>query len=560
MTRGTTIQSLLTRYLKFSNADHFDRATWSPRQWQEKKLTAILARNADTAFGRAHGFARIRGIRDYQARVPAQTYDTLQPYVERAMKGEEGVLTADNPVMFVTTSGTTGRVKYIPITPSYLHEYSHGLHVHTYQVLADFGDILEGKVLVSSSSDAEGTTASGKPYGAISGYLTRTQPSFLRRSYVVPYEVCKVKQIDQKYYLTLRHALAADVRYVVTPNPSSLLMLAEKMNAYADQLIEDIRYGTLTLPPGAESPMLTSALAKDPRRADELASILRSSGRLEPFEAWPNLRALSCWKGGTMPLYLRKLPEHFGDVPIRDLGYMASEGRGATPLVNAGAGGVVSLTSHFFEFVPAEQREFAEPQFLTCDELEANREYYVYFTTSGGLYRYDINDLIRVVDFYRNTPVIEFVRKGEGITSITGEKLTESQVTAALLDVTSRYGFDVQHFTACVEWSDPPYYAMYCELDQDWSPERCRRFLLEMDRSLCRLNIEYEGKRESRRLDHPVLKRVAKGSYQELRQKRVSQGAPEAQVKMPHLSTNMKFGEQLSVVEEYRAEAAEALR
>jgi len=214
-----------------------NRATWSPRQWQEKKLTAILARNADTAFGRAHGFARIRGIRDYQARVPAQTYDTLQPYVERAMKGEEGVLTADNPVMFVTTSGTTGRVKYIPITPSYLHEYSHGLHVHTYQVLADFGDILEGKVLVSSSSDAEGTTASGKPYGAISGYLTRTQPSFLRRSYVVPYEVCKVKQIDQKYYLTLRHALAADVRYVVTPNPSSLLMLAEKMNAYADQLM-----------------------------------------------------------------------------------------------------------------------------------------------------------------------------------------------------------------------------------------------------------------------------------------------------------------------------------
>ncbi len=560
MTRGTTIQSLLTRYLKFSNADHFDRATWSPRQWQEKKLTAILARNADTAFGRAHGFARIRSVSDYQARVPAQTYDSLQPYVERAMKGEEGVLTADNPVMFVTTSGTTGRVKYIPITPSYLHEYSHGLHVHTYQVLADFPDILEGKVLVSSSSDAEGTTASGRPYGAISGYLTRTQPSFLRRSYVVPYEVCKVKQIDQKYYLTLRHALAADVRYVVTPNPSSLLMLAEKMNAYADQLIDDIRYGTLTLPPGAESPTLTSALARDPRRADELASILRRSGRLEPFEAWPNLRALSCWKGGTMPLYLRKLPEHFGDVPIRDLGYMASEGRGATPLVNAGAGGVVSLTSHFFEFVPAEQRESAQPQFLTCDELEANREYYVYFTTSGGLYRYDINDLIRVVDFYRNTPVIEFVRKGEGICSITGEKLTESQVTAALLDVTSRYGLDVQHFTACVEWSDPPYYAMYCELDQDWSPERCRRFLLEMDRSLCRRNIEYEGKRESRRLGHPVLKRVAEGSYQELRQKRVSEGAPEAQVKMPHLSTNMKFGEQLRVVEEYRAEAAEALR
>src|SRR4029077_12367009 len=128
------------------------------------------------------------------------------------------------------------------------------------------------------------------------------------------------------------------------------------------------------------------------------------------------------------------------------------EGRGATPLVNAGAGGVVSLTSHFFEFVPAEQRESADPQFLTCDELEANREYYVYFTTSGGLYRYDINDLVRVVDFYRNTPVIEFVRKGQGISSITGEKLTESQVTAALLEVVERHDFDLAHATARVEW------------------------------------------------------------------------------------------------------------
>jgi hypothetical protein len=560
MTSGTAIQSLLTRLLKYSNADHFDGATWNPRRSQEQKLDEIVRRNAGTAFGRAHGFARVRTVRDFQAHVPPQSYESLQPYVERAMKGERGVLTADDPVMFVTTSGTTGRVKYIPVTPSYLHEYSHGLHVHTYRVLADFGDIFEGKVLVSSSSDAEGTTQSGKPYGAISGYLTRTQPGFLRRSYVVPYEVCKVKQIDLKYYLTLRHALAADVRYIVTPNPSSLLLLADKMNAYADQLIHDIRHGTLTPPPAAEGPAPTTRLTADPGRADELASILRRGGRLEPSDAWPNLRALSCWKGGTMPLYLRRLPDHYGDVPIRDLGYMASEGRGATPLVNTGAGGVVSLTSHFFEFVPAEQRDAANPQFLTCDELEANREYYVYFTTSGGLYRYDINDLVRVVDFYHNTPVIEFVRKGEGISSITGEKLTESQVTSALVAVTGRHGFDVRHFTASVEWADPPHYAMYCELAPGWTPEQCRRFVVEMDRALCQLNMEYEGKRESGRLGHPVLRRVAAGTYEGLRQKRVSEGAPEAQVKLPHLSTNMKFGEALSVVEEYRMEPAEALR
>src|SRR5205807_1860490 len=130
-----------------------------------------------------------------------------------------------------------------------------------------------------------------------------------------------------------------------------------------------------------------------------------------------------------------------------DFGYMASEGRGSTPLVNAGSGGVLSVTSHFFEFLPEEQRDDEGAEFLTADQLQPNHEYYVFLTTSSGLYRYDINDVVRVVDFYHHTPVIEFVRKGQGISSITGEKLTESQVTGAVLEVVKRYGFDIQHFT-----------------------------------------------------------------------------------------------------------------
>ena len=162
---------------------------------------------------------------------------------------------------------------------------------------------------------------------------------------------------------------------------------------------------------------------------------------------------------------------------------MASEGRGATPLVNSGAAGVLNVTSHFFEFVPEEQRDDPNQHFLTCDQLESNREYYIYFTTSAGLYRYDINDVVRVVDFYRNTPVIQFVRKGQGMTSITGEKLTESQVTGALLEAVESGGYDVQHFTACVQWGEPPRYALYAELGDSMTTERSREFLRAFDRS-----------------------------------------------------------------------------
>jgi hypothetical protein len=547
----STVQRLLRTWLKLSAANRFDDATWQPAAAQEEKLLEIVRRSEGTAYGREHGFDQIRSIRDFQAHVPPNTYDTLEPYVERMLGGEENILTAERPLMFATTSGTTGRSKYIPVTPSYIREYQHGLHVHTYRILADFGDIFSGKILLSASNDIEGHVAGGVPYGAMSGYLTRTQPASIKRFYVLPYEVCTIKNIDQKYYLTLRHALVADVRMIGTANPSSLLLLADKLTAFAEELIHDIRTGSVNAAflPERASPRLTANLGPEPARADELHALLRSRGSLLPADVWPNLRLMTCWKGGTMPLYLRKLPDAYGDVPIRDLGYMATEGRGASPLVDSGAAGVVNLTSHFFEFVREEERDAADPEFLTLDQLESNRQYYPYFTTSAGLYRYDINDVVRVVDFYRNTPVIQFERKGQGITSITGEKLTESQVTAALVEVVDANEFDVRHFTAAVEWGEPPCYALYAELGESMTTDRARKLALEIDRALCARNEEYQAKRESQRLGAPVLKRVAAGTYEALRQKRVGEGAPEAQVKLPQLSTSMTFGDGLEVLE-----------
>ena len=553
--RKSPVQRLLRSWLKFSAANKFDDATWDPRAAQERKLLELIERNAKTEYGRAHDFERVKSIADYQQAVPPNTYESLEPYITRITEGESGVLTADKALMFATTSGTTGSAKYIPVTPSYLHEYSHGVHVHTFRMFTDFPDLLDGKLLVPSSNDVEGETAAGLPYGAISGYLTKTQPKPIKRFYALPYELCKVKNVEAKYYLMLRYALPTDIRLIVMPNPSSLTLLAGKMDTLAEELIHDVRHGTVNAAYTEGVPKsLLDGFQPLPDRADELERRRRDEGMLRPLDAWPNLRILSCWKGGTMPLYLRKLPETYGDLPVRDLGYMASEGRGATPLVNSGAGGVLNVTSHFFEFVPEAQRDDPNPTFLTADRLESNEEYYIYFTTSAGLYRYDINDVVRVVDFYRQTPVLQFVRKGQGMTNITGEKLTESQVTGALVGAVDSKGFEVEHFTAAVEWGEPPRYAFYAELGPSMTRERLAELVRELDRGLAVGNIEYEAKRESQRLAPPVLKRVAPGTYQALRQKRVAEGAPEAQVKIPQLSTDMEFGKNLEVLEEVEAE------
>jgi hypothetical protein len=116
------VQRLLRTWLKFSAASHFDDATWSPREAQQKKLLDLVTRNKDTVFGRDHDFGSIRSIEDYRRAVPMNTYETLTPYIDRVFAGEQNVLTADAPLMFATTSGTPGRAKVIPVTPSFLLE------------------------------------------------------------------------------------------------------------------------------------------------------------------------------------------------------------------------------------------------------------------------------------------------------------------------------------------------------------------------------------------------------------------------------------------------------
>lgn len=537
---------------RFSHVDRFIAATRDPETAQRQKLLEMVQRNRDTVFGREHGFGSVRTVEDYQQRVPILTYDDLGPLIERVKRGEKRILTADDPLMFAVTSGTTGKAKYIPVTPSYLDEYIHGMQIHNFFILDDYPHIGEGKFLTPTSSDIEGHVESGVPFGAISGLVTRRQPEVIRRYFALPYEISKIHDLEAKYYLGLRVALEAKLTISLLPNPSSLIVLAEKLDAYRDELIEDLERGRITdrwpLEPDVRQ-ALERRVSANSRRAEELRSIIRQSGRLTPAEVWPSLVLLSCWKGGTMPMYLAKLPRFYGELPVRDLGYMASEGRCATPIVNSGAAGVLNVTSHFYEFVPESEMDSAAPRAVTADKLESNEQYYLLLTTSAGLYRYNLNDLVRVVDFYHETPVIQFVRKGQGISSITGEKLAESQVTVALMRALERTGAEVAHFTACVEWGEPPRYQFFVEPAGRLSDEQKSAFLEQLERALCEENVEYEAKRDSQRLGFPALKIVAPGTYDRYKARRAAQGAAEAQIKIPNLSPDLKFGQDFEVAE-----------
>ncbi len=537
---------------KAKHISRFYKACLNPALAQEQKLLQIIKANSDTAFGKAHHFDKISNVSDYQKRVPPSTYETLKPYIDASMAGQKKQLTNDEPFMFATTSGTTDKPKYIPINNAHLTDYTHAFQIYNYHLVKDFWQATGGQIFIISSNDEEGFVPSGLPYGAVSGLLNKRQSPLVRRHFAVPYEVCKIKNVEMKYYLMLRTALPQNVTAFMACNPSSLILLADQLKEHSLELIKDIFDGTINrqyTPPQQWHHAFSNCLKPNRSRAKELEKILDKDSILLPKTVWSNSSIISCWKGGPMSFYLDKLPEIYGDVSVRDFGYMASEGRGTIPIANNGAGGVLALTSHFFEFVAEEDMDSASPHFLLAHQLNSCGRYYIFFTTSAGLYRYNINDLIEVVDFHGKTPVIQFIRKGLGISSITGEKITEEQVLTAFRQATRLLSLDsINHFTAEVRLSLPPYYVCFVESNAQLPHSVQEEFVRLFDQSLRCQNSEYEEKRSSRRLSMPKLEILPAGTYKNIRQQRVMEGAPEAQVKIPLLSMPATFSDRLALL------------
>ncbi len=84
-------------------------------------------------------------------------------------------------------------------------------------------------------------------------------------------------------------------------------------------------------------------------------------------------------------------------------------------------------------------------------------------TTAGGLYRYNISDLVRCVGYHGRAPLLEFLNKGAHYSSLTGEKISEHQVVAAVEEAQRAARVRVNSYLLAPIWDDPPYYALLVE-------------------------------------------------------------------------------------------------
>jgi hypothetical protein len=529
----------------------FDAATNDPKRVQDALLLDILRYQADTAFGRDHHFRDIRSIEDFRRCIPVAGYDYVEPYLARVRRGETSALLADPHVhMFALTSGTTATRKTIPVTDRYLEDYKRSWNIWGLKAFRDHAPITLRPIVQLSGDDDECRTEANIPCGAVTGLTARMQKRIIRWLYCMPAIGGKIKDVQAKYYLCLRLSLPRPVGMIIAANPSTMINMARAGDQEKETLIRDIHDGTLStrfdIPAEVRAGISKGRLAADPWKARELEEIVKRTGTLYPKDYWSEPCLLGNWTGGSMGAYLRHYPRYYGDHPVRDVGLIASEGRMTIPWSSGTPSGILDVTTHYFEFIPEAEGDSPQPTTLTAEELREGGQYYLLLTTAYGLYRYHIRDLVRCTGFHNRTPLLEFLSKGSLFSNLTGEKLSEYQVTQAMTATLHELNLTIGTYGVAPCWpedeNEQPYYGLFLEGGDLPDAERAARLADRLDARLRELNIEYAGKRETRRLGVVRVETVPVGFWTGWDRERLRKtGGVVEQYKHPCLIGDLKF-------------------
>lgn len=549
---------------------------------QRQRLLTQIERSKGTAFGIAHDFQSILDAPDpvvaFRNRVPVQTWDDVDPWVQRMVEGESNVLTPEEVFFYATTSGTTGHRKLIPITSAFVEEARVTTRVLARTTLTQIPGAVQGKRLQMRSPGVEeirpGVFA-GSITVALAGTIPGTDDEQQEKGALdaLPAAVFEVDDFRSRYFLCLRLAASEDVRLVSAINPSTLLLFAQTLAERGEEIAAALDAGEL----GSDLDV-TDALRKrlqpyakqDKDAAERIRESARKHGHARMCDLFPNIAGLVCWKGGSAPWYVARLPKSYGDVPVLDYGYAASEGLFGAPLSTEGAASALLPHGHFFEFFHVDDADLLEPKSL--HELRIGERYEVVVTTGAGLFRYRMFDVIEVVGKTKDTtvdddeddnprvprrekkegiPLVVFRQKAGAMASVTGEKLGEAHVIAAMARLAADIdapqaksavvGVCVAPLLPAVGATDAvPRYLIALDVMEgaDVDATDLDDFAVAFDAALAKENLEYEAKRSSLRLGPAIATRLPLNAFAQHRAKRVAAGAPDAHVKIPHVSAD----------------------
>jgi hypothetical protein len=485
----------------------FQAILHSPEVSQRKTLMDILRKNSDTVYGKEFGFAGITNEKQFRQQVPLNRYIDLKPYIDRAFRGEKGVLTKEYVKAFFETSGTSSDPKYIPVTSSFIQDKTKAMNLYWKFVYDKFPDLKDKKIVANFSSGTSFRyTENGVLIGSETDYWNLITQNVKKKSkWPIFYDLLKIADYRVRYYCIAMLLLQDDIAAFMSPNPSTLYILLQMVEDNFASLIRDISNGTIDSEFRPKSDIYNSFLKRvqpNPVRAEELEDIASSSGGRVPFHRiWPGLQLKIYWQSTMLKPYTDKVSSRLKNVANWDHLYQASEAIVSIPDRPNRRGGIANLIGNFFEFItPCDGSDQRSPEFCDLMHLKQGQSYEIVITNSTGLYRYRIGDVIRVLDFVQGVPRFEFVGRTGKVCSMTGEKITENQVVEAFEATRNR--LCVPPIDYCIFPIDDklPHYGLILFTDNPARLPDLPVIAEKYEEYICQMNGEYMSKRKSERL------------------------------------------------------------
>lgn len=414
---------------------------------QSRLLLDLVARARETAFGRAHGFAAIRTVADFQARVPLRDYDAMwRGFWEAAFPRVLGVSWPEPIRFFALSSGTTtGVTKYLPVSEAMIRANQQAAldilvfhHAQRPQTR-----LMDGRIFMLGGSVTLRELAPGIRAGDLSGIAQATAPWWIQGHRFPTGRLAAISDWEEKIATLGPASRAADIR-AVSGLPSWLLRFLERQGVA--RLAE--------LWPGLEL-VIHGGVGFVPYRA-RFQALLEGS-RAETREVFPASE---------------------GFFAIADRG----DGEGLRLLVDRGV---------FFELVPVEELGAVAPRRLTVEQAETGVDYALAVTTCAGLWAYLVGDVVRFVT--TRPPRVIVAGRTAWSLSAFGEHLVQAEIEAALAEAGAAHGVTVSDYCVAAivpqRAGEPGRHRWLVELAGP--PPDPAALAAGLDRSLARRNADY---------------------------------------------------------------------
>ncbi len=531
----------------------FERTSRKAVAANRKTLVEILDDNADTEFGRRHGFKRLAADpsgRRFRQTVPLTHYRDYTQDVARMESGEGNILTADDLLFFAVSSGTTGATKLVPTTKRH-HGFTFKYMGTVVQgVIAEYflgtGRSERGIDLMSFASEPK-LSKGGIPIGSATAEAVRRMARIVPHLWTSPIEIYTVPDQQSARYLHALYGLhSRQSQFVEAVFAPRLLEWLREVEGRWDELVADVRNGTLTddlVIDEAVRRKVLDDLEANPSRAAELEAATSSGfgGFME--RVWPSMTHLMTITSGSFQFYLPALRFYAGSLPIYSPSYGATESFIGVGLWPDQPGHYTMATDPaYFEFIPIGEVDTAQPSTVDMEGVRVGESYELVVTNHAGFYRYRLGDVVRVVGHFGQAPIIEFLYRRGTQFDVTGEKTTEDQMAAAV----SRLGetiddFEIEEYTCSASLdSSPPHYVVYLEPQADFkvadlSEEAVKGWAQALDEFISTANPAIVEYRDAGYLGPPRLVVVEPGSFHRLavRGPQGDHGPAPTQVKTP---------------------------